>query len=248
MIILKSYAEVQKLEVSSLIAAEILSELGSIIVPGIKTIDLEKLACLLFEKNQCKSAFKGYNGFPANICVSVNEVVVHGIPGDLVVREGDIVSIDVGVFKDGYYGDTAATFPVGTIKPETNKLLQTTQNALFTGIEKATVGNRLGDISNCIQETVEGDGFSIVRDFVGHGIGQSLHEDPQIPNFGKADTGPYLKHGMVLAIEPMVNQGKHKVVVDSDGWTVRAKDRLPSAHFEHTIAILNDGLKILSKL
>lgn len=248
MIILKSDVEIQKIRTSSRIAAEILAELGKIIVPGIKTMELEKYAMALMEKKGCTSAFKGYNGFPAHICVSVNEVVVHGIPGNKRVQKGDLVSIDIGVLKDGYYGDTAATFPAGKITSEARRLIQVTKDALECAIRKAKVGNRLGSISNAIETVVKKAGFSVVRDFVGHGIGQSMHEDPQVPNFGLRDTGPQLRHGMVLAIEPMVNSGSYKVTVDEDGWTVRTKDKFPSAHFEDTVAILNDGPEVLTSL
>ena len=246
MIILKSDLEIQKIRTSSRMAAEILAELGKIIVPGIKTIELEKYAIALMEEKSCTSAFKGYNGYPAHICVSVNEVVVHGIPGNKRLKKGDLVSIDVGILKDGYYGDTAATFPVGKISSEAERLLQVTRDALACGINQAKVGNRLGSISNAIETIVKKAGFSVVRDFVGHGIGQNLHEDPQVPNFGLRDTGPRLKHRMVLAIEPMVNQGSYKVTVDGDGWTVTTKDKFPSVHFEDTVAILNSGPEVLT--
>lgn len=248
MIILKSDIEIRKMRISSLIAAEILDRLGKMIVPGTKTIELDEHAVALMGEKGCTSAFKGYNGFPAHICVSVNEVVVHGIPGNECLKEGDIVSIDVGILKDGYYGDTAATFPVGRIDSEIKRLTQVTKEALACGIDQMKVGNRLGSVSNTIETVVKKAGFSVVRDFVGHGIGQNMHEDPQVPNFGVPDTGPRLKHGMVLAIEPMVNQGGYKVAVDKDGWTVRTKDRLPSAHFEHTVAILDDGPEVLTSL
>lgn len=246
MIILKSDVEIQRMRISSRIAAEILAELGKKVVPGTKTVELEEHAIALMREKDCTSAFKGYNGFPAHICVSINEVVVHGIPGPERLKEGDIVSIDVGILKDGYYGDTAATFPVGRIDLETKRLLQFTKEALRCGIDQAKVGNRLGRVSYAIESVLKKAGFSVVRDFVGHGIGQSMHEDPQVPNFGSPDKGPHLKHGMVLAIEPMVNQGGYKVAVDKDGWTVRTKDRLPSAHFEHTVAVLNEGAEVLT--
>lgn len=248
MIILKSAVEIQKMRISGQVTAQILAELSKRIVPGIRTIELEEYAASLMKEKGCTSAFKGYNGFPAHICVSVNEVVVHGIPGQESLKEGDIVSIDVGILKDGYYGDSAATFSVGKIDPETKRLIQVTKEALIYGINKAGVGDRLGCVSSSIETLVNKAGFSVVRDFVGHGIGQSLHEDPQVPNFGSPDKGPRLRHGMVLAIEPMVNQGGYNVVVDKDGWTVRTKDKLPSAHFEHTVAVLDGGPEVLTVL
>lgn len=246
MIILKSDVEIQKMRRSGRVAAEILDNLGRKVIPGIKTIELEKYAAALIKEKDCRSVFKGYNGYPANICVSVNEVVVHGIPGNLILKEGDIVSIDVGITKDGYCGDTAKTFPVSRINSERKQLIQITEKSLMDGIKQARVGNRLGKVSYAIEDIAKKNGFSVVRDFVGHGIGQNMHEDPQIPNFGDPGKGPDLKCGMVLAIEPMVNQGGYKVMVDSDGWTVRTKDHLCSAHFEHTVAILDSGPEILT--
>jgi methionyl aminopeptidase len=246
MIILKSEEEIEKIRISSQIAGSILSELEMAVKAGIKTIQLEELAVSLFKKHESGAAFLGYNGFPAHICVSVNDTVVHGIPGNYCLREGDIVSIDVGVLKNGYYGDVAGTFPVGKISKEDEKLIQITRKSLYAGIENARVGNRLFDISHVIEKIVTDAGFSVVRDFVGHGIGQEMHEDPQIPNFGGPHTGPILKQGMVLAIEPMVNVGTYKVFVEKDKWTVRTRDHKKSAHFEHTVAILKDGPCILS--
>jgi len=246
MIILKSDLEIDKMRESGRISAEILDELGKNVKPGIKTIELEELSIELMKEKKCISAFKGYNGFPANICVSVNDVVVHGIPSKYCLKEGDIVSIDVGVIKDGYYGDTAATFPAGNIDRDVKKLLDVTKASLLGGIDKAKVGNTLGKVSSSIEKIVKGSGFSVVRDFVGHGIGQNMHEDPQVPNFGQEEDGPYLKQGMVIAIEPMVNMGEFRVIVDQDGWTVRTKDKKLSAHFEHTVAILNKGPEILT--
>lgn len=246
MIILKSKEEIEKIRISSRIAAYILKRLEEIIKPDLKTLELEELAIQLIGEKGCTSAFKGYNGFPAHICVSVNDVVVHGIPGDYCLKEGDIVSIDVGVLKDGYYGDVAGTFEVGRISREDERLINVTKDALCNGINNALVGNRLFDISHAIEETAKKAGFSVVRDFVGHGIGQTMHEDPQVPNFGPSHKGPLLKHGMVLAIEPMINRGTYKVRIGQDGWTVRAMDGLNSAHFEHTVAILDSGPEILS--
>jgi len=246
MIILKSDAEIEKLRISNRIDAQILDQLGRQIRPGIKTMDLEEYAEGLMKKMHCTPAFKGYAGYPASICVSPNDIIVHGIPGNRRLKEGDIVSIDVGVIKDGYYGDTAATFGVGRISAEADRLMQVTKNALMEGIRYAKTGNCLGSISWAVQRVVEDAGFSVVRDFVGHGIGQNLHEDPQIPNFGNPEDGPLLRHGMVIAIEPMVNEGTYKTTIDKDGWTARTKDRRLAAHFEHTIAVLDTGPEILS--
>lgn len=246
MIILKSQDEIEKIKISSQLAAYILDQLSKIIKPSIKTIELENLAVEIIKEKGCASAFKGYNGFPGHICVSVNDTVVHGIPGEYCVKEGDIISIDVGVLKNGYFGDVAGTFPVGRISKEDKRLIEVTKEALSNGINSAKVGNRLFDISNAIENTVKTAGFSVVRDFVGHGIGESMHEDPQIPNFGIPHKGPVLKHGMVLAIEPMVNRGTHKVRIEKDGWTVKTLDGQHSAHFEHTVAVLNSGTEILS--
>lgn len=246
MIILKSQEEIEKIRISSQIAAYILSELQGAIRTGLKTLELEELAVRIIREKGCASAFKGYNGFPCHICVSVNDVVVHGIPGNYCLKEGDIVSIDVGILKDGYYGDVAGTFPVGKITKEDEGLIEVTRNALYNGINNARVGNRLFDISHAVEDTAGEAGFSVVRDFVGHGIGQAMHEDPQVPNFGIPHKGPILRHGTVLAIEPMINRGTYKVFIDKDGWTVRTRDGLNSAHFEHTVAILDGGAEILS--
>lgn len=248
MIILKSREEIEKIRISSQIAAYVLDQLSKFVKPGIKTKQLDELAVKIFEEKGCKSAFKGYNGFPAHICVSVNDVVVHGIPNQYCLKEGDIISIDVGVVKDGFYGDVAGTFPVGKIDKEDDRLIKVTEEALLNSIQNARVGNRLFDISHAVETTVKKAGYSVVRDFVGHGIGQEMHEDPQVPNFGPPHTGPVLKNGTVLAIEPMVNRGTYKVKVEKDGWTVRTRDGERSAHFEHTIAILDSGAEILSKI
>jgi methionyl aminopeptidase len=195
-----------------------------------------------------KPAFKGYNGFPYCLCISVNDEVVHGMPGDRILREGDIVSLDFGTFYDGYYGDVAMTYGVGTISKNAQKLLAVTESALYRGIEEAKEGNRLHDISHAVQTYVEGAGFSVVRDFVGHGIGSDLHEEPQLPNYGEKGTGIRLKTGMTLAIEPMVNMGRSEIFIKANGWTAVTKDSSLSAHFEHTVAITDNGPEILSKI
>lgn len=248
MINIKSADEIKKMRISGRIAAQILAELGKMVREGITTQELENAAIALIKETGSESAFKGYHGYPAHICVSINDVVVHGIPGGQVLKEGDIVAIDVGVINKGYYGDTAATFSVGEIKAEHKKLVEVTRLALENGIAMARKGNRLSDISHAVQIAAENDGFSVVRDFVGHGIGTQMHEDPQIPNFGQPHKGPVLKAGMTLAIEPMVNSGGYRVFVADDGWTVRTKDKGYSAHFEHTIAITDNDPEVITIL
>lgn len=246
MIILKSREEIEKIRKSNRIAAQVLEKLREIIAPGVTTTDLDRVAEEMSRKNSAKPAFKGYRGYPASLCTSINSEVVHGIPSAREVREGDIVSLDFGILFDGYYGDSALTVPVKEVSPEAMRLIRVTRESLYKGIEEARVGNRLGDISAAVQEHVEAAGFSVVRDYVGHGIGKSLHEDPQIPNYGTRGRGIVLKKGMVLAIEPMVNEGSYGVRVTGDGWTVVTEDGKLSAHFEHTIAISDDGPEILS--
>ncbi len=229
------------------IVGQFFEEINKHVRSGVATLHLEEIAEEYVAKLGVRGAFKGYHGYPANLCTSINEEVVHGIPsGTRVLREGDIVSIDFGVVLDGFYGDAARTYAVGKISPESEKLLATTERALEKAIGASLPGNRLGDISWAVQKEVESEGFSVVRDFVGHGIGKTLHEEPQVPNFGSAGTGPKLMPGMVLAIEPMVNEGGYPVEVLSDGWTVVTRDRKRSAHFEHVVAITPDGNRILS--
>jgi methionyl aminopeptidase len=249
MIFLKTEEEIEKIRTASKYAMEVLEYLKDFIKDGVKTKDLERLCEeKLRRMKNVKPAFKGYNGYPYALCVSVNEEVVHGMPSDRVLSEGDIVSLDFGAIYDGYYGDVAATYGVGKISEEAERLIKVTEEALYKGIDMACEGNRLYDISSAIQSHVEKNGFSVVREFVGHGIGRSLHEEPQIPNFGERGTGLRLKKGMVLAIEPMVNMGKSEVSIAEDGWTAYARDRSLSAHFEHTIAITDKGPEILSRL
>lgn len=216
--------------------------------PGIRTKDLDALALEVLKAEGAIPSFKGYQGYPANICVSVNEQVVHGIPGNTVLREGDIVSVDIGAIVDGFHGDAAWTYPVGEVDEAAQALLRAGEGALYAGIEKARPGNRLSDISHAVQVYVESRGFSVVRDFVGHGIGRSMHEAPQVPNFGPPNRGPRLKPGMTLAIEPMVNAGGYEVEILSDRWTVVTRDRSLSVHFEHTVAITEDGPVVLTAL
>lgn len=249
MVIIKSNAEIKKITAACRIVAEVLEGIKQIIRAGINTAEIEKYADREIRIRGAVPAFKGYRGYPASICVSVNEQVVHGIPSrDVRLRDGNIVSIDLGVLLDGFYGDAAITVPVGNISDEASRLLKTTEEALYAGIERAVAGNRVSDISAAIQEHVESNGFSVVRAFVGHGIGRLLHEEPQIPNFGRPGRGQRLKEGMTLAIEPMVNSGGADVMILDDGWTAVASDGSLSAHFEHTIAITNNGQEILTKI
>ena len=248
MVILKSPEEIKKIRASDIIVANILNELRNVIKPGITTIELDRYSEELALKMGAKPAFKGYRGYPFSLYTSVNGEVVHGMPSDRALKAGDIISLDFGIYHKGYYGDSAITVPVGEISRVSQALISTTEEALYCGIEEMRAGNRLGDISAAIQECVEAAGFSVVRDFVGHGIGRSLHEDPQIPNFGVRGRGIKLKTGMVFAIEPMVNEGTYKVKVLDDGWTVVTADGKLSAHFEHSVAITEDGPVILSKV
>jgi len=247
MIILKHPDEVEKLYRANQIVAHLLEVLEEKIEPGITTVDLNRIAEEYIVRQKAKPAFKGYRGYPATLCTSINDRVVHGIPSKEELREGDLISLDVGVILDGYYGDAAKTFPVRKVSKEAERLIRVTEESLCRGIDKAIVGNRLFDISHEIQQHVESHSFSVVRAFVGHGIGRNLHEEPQIPNFGQPNRGPRLKTGMVLAIEPMVNMGDWEVKILSDTWTAVTADGSLSAHFEHTIAILDHETRILSQ-
>lgn len=248
MIILKSLQEIEKIHAASLVVADVLERVGAMVRPGVSTEELDAYAEKLIVDAKAKPAFKGYRGYPSTLCTSVNDQVIHGIPSKrAVLREGDVVSIDVGVIRDGFYGDAAITVPVGAIPADAERLLKVAQEALHRGINEATVGNRLYDISYAIQHCAESQGYSVVREYVGHGIGRSLHEDPQVPNFGKQGQGPRLRPGMVLAIEPMINAGAAGTVVKEDNWTAVTADGSLSAHFEHTIAVMADGPWILTK-
>jgi len=247
-IILRLPDEIEKARASNRIVAEVLSRLRERIKPGVKTKDLDKFAEEIAEKRGAQPAFKGYRGYPHSLCISINEEVVHGMPSKRVLQEGDIVSLDFGIYYQGFYGDSAITLPVGKVSEKALRLMQVTERSLYAGIEQARAGNRLGDISAAVQTVVEDAGFSVVRDFVGHGIGRNLHEEPQIPNFGKKGRGIELKSGMILAIEPMVNEGEYKVRVLADGWTVVTRDGSLSAHFEHSVVITDNGPDILSGL
>jgi len=230
------------------IVAQTHQELAKAVKPGVTTKELDRIAEDFILKSGAQPAFKGYHGFPASICASVNEQVVHGIPGLKNLENGDIISIDIGAVINGYFGDSAVTLPVGDIRAEAVNLLKVTEKSLFLGIEQASAGNRLSDISNAVQTFVEANGYSVVRDYVGHGIGSHMHEEPQVPNFGKPGRGPRLKPGMTLAIEPMVNLGTHEVMTLTDNWTVVTRDKKLSAHFEHTIAVTEGEPEILTKL
>lgn len=243
----RSTAEIEKIRESSQIVADTLQMLKTYISPGLKTSKLDSLAEDFIKSRDGRPAFKGYYGFPATLCISINNEVVHGIPGDRELEDGDIVSIDCGVEKNGYYGDHAITFTVGSVGSKVQRLLDITKESLAKGIEQACAGNHLYDIGHAVQAYAEGAGFSVIRKLVGHGIGTKLHEEPQVPNYGKEGTGPLLKSGMVLAIEPMLNEGKFDVYTGDDGWTVYTKDGTLSAHFEHTVAITENGPQILSK-
>ena len=248
MIILKQADEIEKIRASNVIVAEVLSELKERVRPGATTLELNKLSETLARKRQAKPAFRGYRGYPFALCTSVNSEVVHGMPSDRMLVDGDIVSLDFGIYYKGYYGDAAITVPVGRVSDVAERLIRVTEQCLYDGIEQATPGNRLGDISAAVQRRVETNAFSVVRDFVGHGIGRSLHEEPQIPNYGIRGRGVELKAGMVLAIEPMVNEGTYRVRILDDGWTVLTEDGKLSAHFEHSVAITDNGPEILSRL
>lgn len=248
MIHLKTPKEIERIRICCQIVVECLRIAKDMVKPGLKTSELDRTIEKHIRSRGAKPAFKGYRGFPASACISVDSVVVHGIPKDnLILEEGQIVGIDIGVYKDKYYGDSAMTLPVGQIDKEKQRLMTVTLESLYRGIEKAVAGNRLHDISAAVQQHVESSGYSVVRDLVGHGIGQSLHEEPQLPNFGTPGTGVRLKKGMTLCIEPMVNAGTYKVFTEGDQWTVRTEDRKPSAHFEHSIAVCEGEADILTK-
>ena len=249
MIVLKSRQEIEKIRKSCQIVAETLKEVGDSVRPGVTTKKLDEIAESGIRKRGAVPAFKGYRGFPSSLCTSVNESVVHGVPSTLRLKEGDIISFDLGALYDGYFGDAAITVGIGQISKEATRLLKNTKEALCVAIEKGKAGNHLYDISESIQAFAEDKGYSVVKDFVGHGIGSNLHEEPQIPNFvpENGSRGPLLKEGMVLALEPMMNIGTHEVKILNDQWTVITADRKLSAHFEHTIAITNKEADILSK-
>ncbi|HEX9882684.1 MAG TPA: type I methionyl aminopeptidase [Desulfobaccales bacterium] len=248
MILLKSLQEIARMEMANRIVAEILEDVKERIRPGVETRELDELAEELCRRRRVEPAFKGYRGYPRSICVSVNEEVVHGIPGARKLKTGDLVSLDFGVKHDGYYGDAAVTVAVGKVAPRARALLEATEASLYAGIAQVKTGKRLSDISHAVQTAVEGKGFAVIREFVGHGIGRSLHEDPQIPNFGPPGRGPLLQPGMTLAIEPMTSAGSWMVKILQDGWTAVTQDGSLAAHFEHTVALTENGVLILSRL
>ena len=246
MIFLKTDEEIELMRESNRLVGMTLGELAKHIKPGVKTLELDKIAEEFIRSHGAIPSFLGYNEFPFSLCISVNENVVHGFPSEYVLKEGDIISVDCGTEKNGFCGDSAYTFGVGEVAKEVKALLRATRESLYKGIEKAVEGNRVGDVGNAVQEHCEKRGYSVVRELVGHGIGRKMHEAPEVPNYGRRGTGALLKQGMCIAIEPMINMGSRNVVFESDGWTVRTKDRKPSAHFEHTVAIREGKADILS--
>ena len=246
MIPLKTDEEIEIQRQSSLLVGKTLAEVAKHIRPGVTTRELDKVAEKFILSHHAIPGFKGYGGFPATLCISVNDAVVHGIPGDQVLKDGDIVSIDCGVLMNGFYGDSAYTFAVGEVDKEILMLLQRTKESLDLAVEQAVAGKRIGDIGNAVQRYVEGFGYSVVRDLVGHGVGRNLHEKPEVPNYGKRGSGIKLKTGMVLAIEPMINLGVKEVIQEKDGWTIRTADSKPSAHFEHDVAVRDGKADVLS--
>ncbi len=246
MIYIKTDEEIEIQRQSSLLVGKTLAEVAKVIKPGVTTLELDRIAETFIRDHGAEPGFKGYGGFPATLCISVNDEVVHGIPGETPLKEGDIVSIDCGVLWNEFYGDSAYTFAVGEVSEEVLLLLKRTKESLYLAIDQAIAGKRIGDIGNAVQTYVEGFGYSVVRDLVGHGVGRNLHEKPEVPNYGRRGSGIKLKSGMCLAIEPMINLGVKDVKQDSDGWTIRTMDSKPSAHFEHDVAVRNGKADILS--
>ena len=246
MINYKTSDEVQIIKDSADILGRAHGEVAKYVKEGVKTSFLDKIAEEFIRDHDAVPSFKGYNGFPASLCISVNEVVVHGFPSEYELKDGDIISIDCGVFHQGFHSDSAYTYPIGEVPLATIELLKATRDSLYLGIERAVFGNRLGDVGHAIQKFVEAKGYTVVRELVGHGIGKNLHEAPEVPNYGKRGSGPMLKSGMVIAIEPMVNLGSRNIVQERDGWTIRTSDRKPSAHYEHTVAIFEDRTEVLT--
>jgi methionyl aminopeptidase len=246
MIHYKTADEIELLRKSNLLVSKALAEVARKIAPGVSTLELDAVAEEFIRDHGAKPGFLGYRGYPKTLCTSVNQQVVHGIPSNYVLKEGDIVSVDCGVISQGYYGDSAYTFAVGPVTERIRLLLNTTREALYKGIEQAREGKRLGDIGFAIQEHCEGQKFTVVREMVGHGIGKNMHEAPEVPNYGRRGQGVKLQQGMVICIEPMINMGKKEIIQDPDGWTIHTSDRMPSAHFEHCVAIGKNGADILS--
>jgi methionyl aminopeptidase len=246
MIHYKTSEEVDKIKQSADILGRAHGEIAKHVKKGVKTSFLDKVAEEFIRDHGAVPSFKGYNGFPSSLCISVNEVVVHGFPSEYELKDGDIISVDCGVFHQGFHSDSAYTYPIGEVPPSVLALLRATRDSLYLGIERATFGNRVGDIGHAIQKFVEAKGYTVVRELVGHGLGRKLHEAPEVPNYGKKGSGPLLKQGMVIAIEPMINLGTRNIVQEKDGWTIRTADRRPSAHYEHTIAIFEDRTEVLT--
>jgi methionyl aminopeptidase len=246
MVHLKTEQEIQIIKEGALILGKAHGEIARLVKPGIKTKDLDKIAEEYIRDNGAVPSFKNYNGFPAALCISVNEVVVHGFPGDYVLKETDIISVDCGVYHKGFHSDSAYTYPLEGVDAETLLLLNRTYDSLYLGIRQAKAGNRIGDVSHAIQDFVEGFGYGVVRELVGHGVGRKLHEEPEVPNYGKRGKGVKIVAGMVFAIEPMINRGTRNVIQERDGWTIRTSDRKPSAHFEHTVAVKEEVTEILT--
>jgi len=246
MIHYKTSEEVEKIKQSADILGRAHGEIAKHVKKGVKTSFLDKVAEEFIRDHGAVPSFKGYNGFPSSLCISVNEVVVHGFPSEYELKDGDIISVDCGVFHQGFHSDSAYTYPIGEVPPSVLALLRATRDSLYLGIEQATFGNRVGDIGHAIQKFVEAKGYTVVRELVGHGLGRKLHEAPEVPNYGKRGSGPLLKQGMVIAIEPMINLGTRNIVQEKDGWTIRTADRKPSAHYEHTIAIFEDRTEVLT--
>jgi methionyl aminopeptidase len=246
MIHYKTSEEVEKIKQSADILGRAHGEIAKHVKKGVKTSFLDKIAEEFIRDHGAVPSFKGYNGFPSSLCISVNEVVVHGFPSEYELKDGDIISVDCGVFHQGFHSDSAYTYPIGEVPPSVLALLSATKDSLYLGIEQAVFGNRVGDIGHAIQKFVEAKGYTVVRELVGHGLGRKLHEAPEVPNYGKKGSGPLLKQGMVIAIEPMINLGTRNIVQEKDGWTIRTADRKPSAHYEHTIAIFEDRTEVLT--
>ena len=246
MIHYKTSEEVEKIKQSADILGRAHGEIAKHVKKGVKTSFLDKIAEEFIRDHGAVPSFKGYNGFPSSLCISVNEVVVHGFPSEYELKDGDIISVDCGVFHQGFHSDSAYTYPIGEVPPSVLALLSATKDSLYLGIEQAVFGNRIGDIGHAIQKFLEAKGYTVVRELVGHGLGRKLHEAPEVPNYGKKGSGPLLKQGMVIAIEPMINLGTRNIVQEKDGWTIRTADRKPSAHYEHTVAIFEDRTEVLT--
>lgn len=246
MIHYKTEEEVAVIKESALILGKAHGEVAKLVKPGVKTITLDKIAEEYIKDHGGVPSFKDYNGFPATLCISTNENVVHGFPSEYELKEGDIISVDCGVFYKGFHSDSAYTYPIGEVSEEVKNLLKVTKESLYKGIEKAVYGNRTGDIGHAVQQHAEASGYGVVRELVGHGVGRDLHESPEVANYGKQGRGAKLNEGLVIAIEPMINLGTRKVVQENDGWTIRTSDRRPSAHYEHTVAVFKDRTEILT--